>query len=259
MKISKIHSLFFSATFSTKKIIREITAQFDIDNTEYDITKYPVDTALELGTNDLLIVGVPVFSGRVPKTAVERIKQIQGNNTPAIIVCVYGNRDFDDALIELKNTVLEKGFIPIAAAAIIAQHSIFSQIAANRPDQKDIHQIHDFCLKAKSIIDSLDSLDSRFNLQVQGNEPYREAKSIPIHPMSDQSCNKCGTCAKLCPTNAIPSETPDKTDKEKCISCGRCIVVCPQKARMFSGTPFKLASCKFEQEYSARKEPTFFF
>lgn len=258
MEISRVHSLFFSATFSTKKIIRRIVGELGIDHVEHDITGNIPEGMQQLGANDLLVVGVPVFSGRVPDMAVEGINRIQGNNTPAVIVCVYGNRDYDDALIELRNIVREKGFVPIAAAAVIAQHSIFSQIAENRPDTEDFLQIHEFCRKVKRIIDSLDSLDSTFNLQVRGNEPYRQTKNIPIHPTGNHLCNQCGACVKLCPTHAIPLDSPRKTDKEKCISCGRCIVICPQKARKFRGILFTLAAWKFKKNYSIRKEPAFF-
>lgn len=259
MEISKVHSLFFSATFSTKKIIREIVSKLGFDNVEQDITGNIPDKVQQLGAKDLLVVGVPVFSGRVPEMAVEGINRIQGNNTPAIIVCVYGNRDFDDALIELKNLVCEKGFIPIAAAAVIAQHSIFPQVAANRPDKNDFSLIYDFCCKVKNIIASIDHLDCRFDLQVQGNKPYRKIKKIPLHPTGNHLCNKCGACANLCPTQAINSDDPRKTDKEKCISCGRCIAICPQKARKFKGILFRLAAWKFKNNCSTRKEPTFFY
>lgn len=37
--------------------------------------------------------------------------------TPAIAVCVYGNRDYDDALIELKDAIEANGFKTVAAAA----------------------------------------------------------------------------------------------------------------------------------------------
>lgn len=259
MNISKTHTLFFSATFSTKKIIRNIAAQFNNENIEYEISGCNSETVQKLQADDLLIVGVPVFSGRVPEIAVESIKRFKGDSTPAILICVYGNRDFDDTLIELKNIVCSNGFVPIAAASIVAQHSIFHQIASNRPDDKDYIRINEFCTKVKSIIASTDSFDSSFDLSVKGNEPYRPIKNIPIHPSSGRLCDKCGACAKLCPVNAIPLDNPQKTDKTKCISCGRCIAVCPKKTRKYRGLLYMLANWKFKKNYSERKEPDFFY
>lgn len=259
MEISKVYSVFFSATFSTRKIIREIVKQLGYDSIEYDITDNAPEETLQLRFDELLVVGVPVYSGRVPEMAIERLNRIKGSNTPAVIVCVYGNRDFDDALIELKDIVRANGFIPLSGAAVIAQHSMLPQIAENRPDEKDMLLIDDFAAKVKDIIVSLASVDASLNLYVKGNEPYRQRQNIPIHPSANNLCNKCGTCARLCPTGAISSESPQKTDKNKCISCGRCIMVCPKKARNFRGLLYKLASWKFKKTFSARKEPSFFY
>lgn len=258
MNISQVHSLFFSATFSTKLIIKEIVRQLGIENTDQDITRNSSEAALTLGETDLLIIGVPVYSGRVPEIAVNGIKSIQGSNTPAVIVCVYGNRDYDDALIELKNIVRERGCVPIAAAAFVAQHSIFPEIAANRPDKSDLLKAGEFCSEVQKIIASSQVLDSTFDLQVRGNEPYRQTKKIPLHPTGSSVCNKCGACVRECPTHAISLQSPRKTDKDKCISCGRCIVICPQRARKFRGILFNLAKRRFKKNFSTRKEPVFF-
>lgn len=259
MEISKVYSVFFSATFSTKKIIREIVKQLGYDNIEYDITNNIPEETIQLRSDELLVVGIPVYSGRVPEMAIEKLNRIKGNNTPAVIVCVYGNRDFDDALIELRDIVRANGFVPFSGAAVIAQHSMLPQIAENRPDDKDMLLIDDFAAKVKDTIVSLASLDSSLNLCVKGNKPYRQRQNIPIHPSANNLCNKCGTCARLCPAGAISLESPQKTDKNKCISCSRCIVVCPQKARNFRGLLYKLASWKFKKNFSARKELSFFY
>lgn len=123
MEISKVYSVFFSATFSTRKIIREIVKQLGYDSIEYDITDNNPKETLQLISDELLVVGVPVYSGRVPEMAIERLNRIKGSNTLAVIVCVYGNRDFDDALIELRDIVRANGFVPFSGAAVIAQHS----------------------------------------------------------------------------------------------------------------------------------------
>lgn len=259
MEISKVYSVFFSATFSTRKIIREIVKQLGYDNIEYDITNNIPEETIQLRSDELLVVGIPVYSGRVPEMAIEKLNRIKGNNTPAVIVCVYGNRDFDDALIELRDIVRANGFVPFSGAAVIAQHSMLPQIAENRPDDKDMLLIDDFVAKVKDTIVSLASIDSSLNLCVKGNKPYKQRQNIPIHPSANNLCNKCGTCARLCPAGAISLESPQKTDKNKCISCGRCIVVCPQKARNFRGLLYKLALWKFKKNFSARKEPSFFY
>ena len=60
-----------------------------------------------------------VFAPRVAETAMERLGKIRGKQVPAILIVVYGNRDYEDALIELRDYACEAGFIPVAAAAFI--------------------------------------------------------------------------------------------------------------------------------------------
>lgn len=137
MKTSKINSVYFSATRTTRSIIRHIAQQLECERVEYDITQNTPEKTIEMGENELLLVGVPVYAGRVPAIALPALQKFKGTKTPAIIVCVYGNRDYDDALLELNDVVEANGFKVISAGAFIAQHSIFPQVGANRPDDKD--------------------------------------------------------------------------------------------------------------------------
>ena len=121
MNIKNIHLAYFSATFSTKRIVREIASQFQKPVIEYDITSDVLKDDVSLGSDgDLLIVCVPSYAGRVPEMAVRSLRRFLGNNTPAIIVSVYGNRAYDDTLIELKDLVESNGFKLLSAAAVIA-------------------------------------------------------------------------------------------------------------------------------------------
>lgn len=208
-----------------------------------------------MNRNDVLIVGVPVYSGRIPAQSLPTLQKFKGNNTPAIIVCAFGNRDYDDALLELKNVVESNGFKVISAGAFVAQHSIFPQVGMNRPDAKDKELIKRFAEESWKIIDSATDLLFLPEIEPKGNYPYKIPGKVPLRPKGDRRCTQCGTCVKRCPTQAIPGDSPRKTNRDKCISCGRCIVVCPANARHFGGLMYKIAGRKFIKTYSARKEP----
>ncbi|WP_455674916.1 4Fe-4S binding protein [Phocaeicola sp.] len=259
MEITNINLVYFSATYTTRKIVREIAGQISNHITQYDITtQSPANDIISHNPGELLIVGVPVYAGRVPTVALAALNKFKGNHTPAIIVCVYGNRDYDDAILELKDIVENNGFKVISAGAFIAQHSIFPKVAANRPDEDDMKIIRNFAQQNIEFISKLKDTEALSEIKVKGNNPYKIPGNIPLHPIGDKQCNKCGTCVKLCPVHAIPEDTPRKTDKKKCISCGRCIVICPQKARHFGGLIYKLAGWKFVKANSLRKEPELF-
>lgn len=255
--MQEIHLIYFSPALSTKKIIRHIGKATGVSVKEHDITQDLLQS-LTFKDNDLVIFGIPVYSGRVPALATQYLQKIKGSSTPAILVAVYGNREYEDALLELNNIVKQNGFAPIAAGTFIARHSIFPNVAINRPDEQDKEKIADFAQRC--IIAYQNRKDMPKELQVKGNYPYREPSKIPLVPKGDSKCDKCGTCVKMCPVNAIPENNPKKTDKKLCISCARCIAVCPQDSRKFRGLIYKIARRKFESSYTAvRKEPEFFF
>ncbi|MDH6305169.1 ferredoxin [Parabacteroides sp. PF5-5] len=259
MKTENIKLVYFSATNTTQKIVRHISTQLDGDIKEYNITRQAPEAEVVLDNSDLLIVGMPVYAGRIPAITLPALHQFKGNGTPAIIVCVYGNREYDDALLELKDVVEANGFKVVSAGAFIAQHSIFPQVGTERPDKKDMESITEFAQKSKQIIDSIDGLDTLHEIIPKGNRPYKVPGKLPLQPSGNRKCTACGTCVKQCPAQAIAADTPRKTDKEKCIACGRCIVVCPADARHFGGLLYKVAGRKFVKAHSARKDPEFYF
>ena len=259
MKISNVNLVYFSAAYTTKSVIKSIAEVFENDGIEYDITQSVPERDIVMEMNDLLIVGVPVYAGRVPANALDGLGRFKGRETPAIIVCVYGNRDYDDALTELRDIVRDNGFKVISAGAFIARHSIFPEVGHGRPDGEDMLVIRDFSEKSRELLKQLTEVSSLPDVVIKGNMPYRVPGSIPLKPGGNKKCNKCGTCVKLCPAGAISADSPRKTDKNKCFSCGRCIVVCPQNARQFGGMLYRAANNRFIKAYSLRKEPEVVF
>ena len=246
--------IYFSPSGTTKKIVNQIAAGIQKEWRECDLLAQR-EPMPELGPDDLLIAGAPVFAGRIPSPCAERLRGVRGDKTPAIIAAVYGNRDYDDALLELQELLEGQGFRVIAAAAAIAQHSIFPDVAAGRPDEEDLRQLQNFAGKCAKL---LESLPQPGRPSVKGHAPYRAPAPVPLKPSADRSCTRCGACAIICPTGAIDPRYPQETDKERCISCTACIAACPQHARAFRGPAYKIAKAGFVKKFSARKEPEFF-
>lgn len=257
--VEKVNLVYFSATNTTKRVLKAIAEGVNCtDIQEYNITLGKSEEVV-FNPNELVVFGFPVFAGRIPQISVESLKQFKGSQTPAIIVCVYGNREYDDALLELRDIVASNQFKIISAGAFIGQHSIFPKVGSNRPDSSDLNSAKEFGYQSIKNLPNLLNKEGFPLLEVKGNKPYKEPKSVPLYPTADKTCTACGKCVRNCPTQAIPKENPQKTDKTRCISCGRCIYVCPEDSRKFKGMLYSMASKKFVKAYSERKEPEFFF
>ena len=139
MEINNVHVAYFSATYTTRTVVREIAARMGGNIVEHDITGPGGNVGpVALGEGDVMVAGVPVYAGRVPQAAAERLRRFSGNGVPAIAACVYGNRDYDDALLELADLLASGGFKVVGAGAFIGRHSIFTNVAAGRPDEADL-------------------------------------------------------------------------------------------------------------------------
>lgn len=225
----KLYSVCFSPTGGTKKVADLLAAGLTekqvlhVDLMDRKITR---GFALFMSA-DVVLIAVPCYGGRVPEIAVKRIASLNGNSAKAIIVCVYGNRAYEDALAELRDTAIAAGFRVMAAVAAVAEHSIARKYAAGRPDKQDKVQLEGF---AKQILQKLSSGNLSEPL-VPGRYPFKKAGKVGIVPKPTRDCINCGVCAQQCPTGAIDKYHSDFVDASLCISCMRCVSVCPHSAR----------------------------
>lgn len=252
----KVTEIYFSPSNTTKKVAKEIASNFNSSKTSYDLLIAPKATEnIEFNEEDLVIVAMPIFAGRIPKIAREKLECYKGNNTPAIAVVNFGNRAYDYGLYELKELLEENGFKVIGAGAFISQHSLFKGVAKGRPDEKDLSIIKEF---SKRCIEKLESKDFSV-FEVPGKDKFLDYKDLPIVPECDESlCTFCYDCVSICPLDAIPDEDPVDVDKDLCNACTACISICPEDARSFKGEVFEAMNSKFIANNSERKEGEFF-
>ena len=250
MNIEKWIIAHFSPTGGTRKVADAIAAGFHTPVVEMDLTQPSVTTTL--GENDALMAVLPVYAGRVPQISLERLSALKGSGQKAVAVVVYGNREYDDALLETRNALEASGFQVIAAAAFIAEHSIVRSIAAGRPDAEDEALCRQFAA------DVMAKLENPAPVNVPGNDPYVELKPSAFHPAADENCVRCGICAEQCPVGAIPLEDPKETLNDICINCMRCVEVCPVRSRALPA-PFVAGATQMLGEKAAGyKKPVVF-
>ena len=274
------HIVYFSPTHTSAKTARAIAEGIGMPRRiETDLT-FDEDTQLISIENSLTIVAAPVYGGLISEVALKRIQRLRGKNSPVIVVAVFGNRDYEDALVQLRDTLSTNGFTPLGAGAFIGEHSYSRQnegmpIAAGRPDEEDLQKAIQFgkeCLlklekaekEVRSSSEQTENAEGKLQLKelisnfyVKGNIPYKViTHGTPTCPVSTEDCCACGECISLCPTHAISIDKDGKiaTDVNECIRCCACVKGCPIGARIYN-TPY---TARLFQNFSARKEPKTF-
>lgn len=246
--------IYFSATETTARCARAVGKGLGLPiNREINIADNHTTELPFFQTDDVAIIAAPVYAGRIPAKAAETIRILRSRGAYAIGIVVYGNRDYDDALLEITDMLKKSRFNVIGAGAFIGQHSIFPNVGAKRPDKADLALLEEFGAQCRKRLEAGLPFSE---IDVKGTFPYKRPEAVPIHPKCDTSrCKRCGECVRKCPVGAIPSIDPTVTAEEKCISCARCIHVCTQDARRYAGIKYKLIAKVFEAKVKKRKEP----
>ena len=213
------------------------------------------NTEATYGPETVCVFAAPCYGGRIPRTVAERLNGVRGDSTPAVVCVTFGNRAYEDALLELADLVEKNGFSVIAGCAVVTEHNIMHVFGKGRPDKQDRAQIFQFAAETAMKIRSGTAGLLR---PLPGNRPYKEwgGSSLPIE-VDEKLCTDCGICAKTCPVGAIV--TPGwKTDANVCINCMRCVKVCPAECRHVPKERLRAMTERLRAACDTRKENAFF-
>ena len=268
-----IYSFTFSPTGTSAQISRSITSGISealkIDIHHADLTFNPAGN-LKFSHEDIVIISSPVYGGKIAPLTKQRLSTIQGNGAKCIVVAVYGNRAFENALTDLSEFMSDHGFQVCSAGAFVGEHSYSTPatpIAQGRPDRKDLIDAHTYgkeigakiCSGHLNMIDVSALLDEpspteslinfrNFVMKYQQEQSLSPKKILPVVDM--QLCDECGSCYASCPTGAITADS-NEVDSSKCIKCCACVKICPQNARALS-SPF---AEPLSENFNRRKSP----
>ena len=268
MERKKVWAVYFSATDTTKKTVLTIADEaarlLGAEREDYDFTLPRMrENGFAAGKDDLVIFGTPVYAGRVPNVLLKYLATIQGNGALAVPVVLFGNRNFDDGLIELRDILENTGFHTVAAAAFVGEHSFSKTLAAGRPYADDMKEALAFAGKVTEKVKGLPEGEAPAPVEVEGvPHPYRgyyqprdrKGVSIDIRKVKSlvsDACDDCKICADVCPMGSISHENV-REYTGICIKCGACIKKCPKQARYYEDEGYLYHQHELEEGYTRR-------
>lgn len=269
----KVSAFYFSATGTTKKIterlalkISSLKGQDSLEAVDFTLPESRKNQ-YSFSAEDTVVVGVPVIAGRVPNVLLKFLNTVKGNGATAVAIVMYGNRNYDDALMELMDILEEDGFHVAAGCAFIGEHSFSDTLAKNRPDEEDLITADDFAAK---IMDKINKSEIHETKDISAKEKTyrdyykpRDREGNPVDfrkitPKTSSACKDCKICAEVCPMGSIDHEDVAILNGI-CIKCCACIKKCPEHAKYFDDVNFIKHKTELEEEYEARKLPELIF
>jgi ferredoxin/flavodoxin len=279
MQYVRVWSAFYSATQTTKKVVTAVADRIaeklagedgrPLMRAEFDFSRPGVRAGkASFSATDIVVFGTPTYAGRVPNLMLKFIQTIEGGGAVAVPIVLYGNRNFDDSLVELRDLLYKDGFYPVAAAAFVGEHSFSYILGAGRPDDADMEKAAAFADGAAEAVRAF-TPEGFTPVEVEGvPDPYRgyyqpqDRNGNPIDirkvkPLTNEKCTNCKLCADICPMGAIDREDV-KEVPGICIKCGACTKRCPEGAKYYEDPGFLYHKTELEEVYTRRAEPALF-
>lgn len=273
-----VYAMYFSPTGTTRKIAEAMAsrlAELKTPGKAFQTIDFTLKNKREgepatFTDDDWVVFGLPTIAGRVPNVLLKYLDTLKGNGTTAVSLVLYGNRAYDDSLIELSDILTNKGFWVAAGAAFIGEHSFSKTLAQGRPDEEDLVTARAFAgqIAAKLLAEGAGSEKGALPVSVKGNRPYRDyyrpkdknGNPVDIRkvvPLTLDTCTDCKECVSVCPMDSIDHEDPKKM-VGICIKCGACLKVCPVEAKYYDDENYLKHKRELEEELTDRKQPELF-
>ena len=223
----KVRVLIFSPTGGTLNAGLLVAAELskDVEVLEQTSLSSRTDT-ISFEKKQLAVLAAPSYAGKIP-FAQGLFENIQGKETPCIIVTSYGNRACENNFAQVHKLASDRGFVVIGAIAIVTPHTFGGRAGHGRPDMTDRMKIKEF---AVAVLKKLEG-GTYTAITVEGEADLGPKYVSNIEKVYDaEKCVKCNACVNNCPVGAIDADNLN-INEELCIHCQRCSFVCGFNAR----------------------------
>jgi ferredoxin/flavodoxin len=197
-----------------------------------------------IGSDSCLFIGSPVYASHPVPAIMDFIKNLPaGNGCCSVPFATWGAVTSGVALFEMAEALAAKGHPAIAAAKVVAEHSLLWQfdnpLGKGRPDADDDRRMRDMVKKVVAAVDAGTAQPlpaSALNYQPEALQKVMAGlvlsavrKNLPQISVKPDLCTLCGDCVMACPAEAVQLAGAP-VFKDCCIACYNCLRACPEQA-----------------------------
>lgn len=191
-----------------------------------------------------LFIGSPVYATHAVPAVMDFIKNLPvGTDCCSVPFATWGAVTSGVALAEMAGALEAQGYPAVAAAKIVAEHSLLwrfdNPLGKGRPDAADDRKVRDMVKKVTAVLDAgakthlpsaaLNYQPEALQKVMAGLALSAVRKVLPQISLKRDLCTLCGDCVAACPADAVELAN-GPIFKDCCIACYNCLRACPEHA-----------------------------
>ena len=189
--IRRVTGLYYSpvggTAIMTERLTKRIGELLGADSPEdisvgcYDLLGEQA-SGMTIDDETIVVIGMPVYVGKLPLPAAEAMEKVRGNGAMAIAAVSYGSRSYGNALYELKTLVEGLGFRLVGAGAFLISYMALRGSSRSMAPSLDLDSIKDFSDAVSGKIKRLSGTEiAEFRIEPA---PVEVNGKMPVHKIS---------------------------------------------------------------------------
>lgn len=139
-------------------------------------------SGMTIDDETIVVIGMPVYVGKIPLPAIKAIEQISGNGAMAVAAVSYGSRSYGNALFELKTIAEDLGFKLVGAGAFLISYMAIRGSSNSMNPSLDLDSMGDFSRAVSDKIKRLSGTEiEEFRMKPA---PVEVNGRMPVHKIS---------------------------------------------------------------------------
>jgi len=235
---------YFSGTGNSFKIIDTCKEIFMQNGSQASLSS--ISDKLKLGESaELIGFCFPVYAFGIPRICRKYLSNLSKIKKPlkAFVLITAGDSQEAGFSVNESTTLLKKKGFDVIYTKVIQMPANWT-VAMNPPSKEDARSmINDGIVEAKRVVQ--DILNGEIHHHIFNYPPtysklgfYKDYYLFKWLGLSnfwrefrvDETCDACGLCEKLCPTDSIQIENAIPKWSKTCEQCMRCVNYCPKHA-----------------------------